>query len=221
MLCEEAWWQQIGWLCVSFYLCNVCWMLTWGWGSDPWGVGDVIYWFCAFVSVMCAVYVCGVWDCVVCGVWSCVVCSVWSMVSLVCAGYVCAVYVCQCMLLNFFFKPHCSGCWITRSNRGPIGLATFDLIGYHSRSDMIRTQFFSGSDQIGSGRLFCPTLVAINYSMHCLIYFLKYKIHMALRSLLIPISYDIIYLYFLTVIWWQTNSLLTHMNSFPKFCVSI
>ena len=78
-------------------------------------------------------------------------CSVWSMVSLVRAGYVCAVYVCQCVLFTFFFKPPRSGCRITRSNRGPIGLATFDLIRYHRRSDLIRTRFFS--DWIGSGRV--------------------------------------------------------------------
>ena len=80
-----------------------------------------LYWFCAFISVMCAVYMCGVWGCVACGLLLYALWRHWCLTAC------CWMHVCcnQWGLFTFFFKPTRSGCRIgsdfTWSDYDPIG----------------------------------------------------------------------------------------------------
>ena len=94
-----------------------CVVSRWGLRGRPWGVREgseaagcgwvrwvcgllflclYLYWFCASISVMCAVYVCGVWGCVACGLCSvlCGVTGAWLLVT----GCMCAVISEGCSL---------------------------------------------------------------------------------------------------------------------------
>ena len=190
-------------VCVSTWRWR-CWVLTWGWGSDPWGVREgskgwcvlcglslrlegeavrreggewgcwvrlgalsvwstvfvplsllvlclYLYWFCASIFMMCAVYVCGVWGCLACGLLPCALWRHWCLTAC------CWMHVCcnQWGLFTFFFKPTRSGCRIgfhpIRLWSDRVGNISSDRVLWSIRSDP--NPIYFGSDRVGSGRI--------------------------------------------------------------------